>query len=126
MTNIPLVKERALLPCPFCGGEADQIEGSAVACFNPGCFGPQTTACGEDAIEQWNMRAAWRPIKTAPRKPLDKAGYGPEILLFVADQTSEGRLGVGYWDRDFNKFYVEHPESGSQPTHWMPMPEPPK
>jgi len=57
-------QEAELKPCPFCGsapvwlpvdrlGSKDQN----VACMNHGCFGPCTTASGEDAVEQWNKRA---------------------------------------------------------------------
>jgi hypothetical protein len=63
----------------------------------------------------------WQPIESAPLKPLDKFGYGPTLLLFVCDQ-----VGIGFWDRDFGKFYVEYPEHRqAQPTHWQPLPAPP-
>lgn len=65
-------------------------------------------------------RLEWRRIDTAPRYPLDDLRYGPTLLLFVDDN-----VGVGCWDQDFDKFYVEYPEGGSQPSHWMPLPEPP-
>lgn len=55
-----------LLPCPFCGGEATwrkklwrddvQVRGH-LGCGNDECFGPQTTAIGDDAVVQWNTRA---------------------------------------------------------------------
>lgn len=64
----------------------------------------------------------WQPIETCPIWPLDSHGYGPTILLFI-----DGGLGVGFWDRDFMKFYIEYPEGHrAQPSHWMPMPEPPR
>jgi hypothetical protein len=63
----------------------------------------------------------WQPIKTAPCRPLDKYQYGPTLLLFVDDA-----VGIGFWDDDFGKFYVEFPETHrAEPTHWMPMPAPP-
>jgi hypothetical protein len=53
-----------LLPCPFCGGEAE-FAGYAhepdcyVYCGNDNCFGPRTTAGNlHDAAIQWNTRAA--------------------------------------------------------------------
>lgn len=54
----------ALGPCPFCGGPAtwmDVIQKSGeqfICCDNDECFGPHTTATDEDAIVQWNTRAA--------------------------------------------------------------------
>ena len=69
-----------------------------------------------DAMED---RAMWLPINTAPRKPLDKNGYGPTIFLL-----REGQPEVGYWDRDFSNFYMEHAERmNPQPSHWMAVPE---
>lgn len=63
----------------------------------------------------------WQPIETAPKKPLDKNNYGPEVLLF----TSCGCMR-GFWDHDFGKFYIEGDDHHNQPTHWMPLPEPPR
>ena len=64
----------------------------------------------------------WQPIETAPRKPLDKYGYGPDILLWVDDN-----FGMGFWDKDFGKLYVAYPEAHrGEPTHWHPMPKSPK
>jgi hypothetical protein len=90
----------------------------------------------------------WQPIETAPNGsgvdgPQDVRDpryiAPPRILLLFAD----GSVSVGYWDW----FYAEggrgyegdghlawiEPVSGEQltrhyskPTHWMPLPEPPK
>lgn len=61
----------------------------------------------------------WEPIESAPAGPLDEYRYGPEILLWV-----DGRVGIGFWDDDFNNFYVEFPwhRDHVQPSHWMPVP----
>lgn len=68
------------------------------------------------------MEVKWRTIESAPRKPLDKQGYGPELLLWV-----DGQVGIGFWDRDFKNFYVEYPpEQHGMPAFWMPLPKPPK
>jgi hypothetical protein len=64
----------------------------------------------------------WKPISTAPRGPMDRYAYGPTILLWV-----DGTVGVGFWDHEFRKFCIEHPqEPAGQPTHWMPLPSPPR
>jgi hypothetical protein len=60
----------------------------------------------------------WQPIETAPK-------YGESILLGNADEVAEGfwtgkkwvLVGGDYWN--VRAFY-------NQPTHWMPLPEPPK
>lgn len=63
----------------------------------------------------------WRSISTAPRDEVPKLGYGPngfDILIWpllleeTADHYSNGRWFNG-------DVYVE-------PTHWMPLPAPPK
>jgi hypothetical protein len=49
----------ALLPCPFCGGDADLVLPPSsrpyVACLDNFCTGPQETR--EKAIAAWNRRA---------------------------------------------------------------------
>ncbi len=64
----------------------------------------------------------WQPIETAPKKPLDDCRYGPRILSF----NTHGHC-FSFWDEDFDRFFVvdEH-ENHQQPTHWMPLPKPPK
>lgn len=72
----------------------------------------------------------WRDIKTAPKD-------GSAILLFVPDKPvrdmwrghvfDDPRFCVGYW-----RTWYSQPEWGNRndahfnPTHWMPLPEPPK
>ena len=64
----------------------------------------------------------WQPIKNAPRAPLDKYRYGPTLLLWVDDD-----IGVGFWDQDFDNFYIEYPETHrGEPTHWQKKPQGPK
>lgn len=70
--------------------------------------------------QRWIRAPEWQPIRAAPKKPLDKHGYGPTILLWV-----EGELAIGFWDRDFKKFFIVTVERHPQPSHWMPFPEPP-
>ena len=64
---------------------------------------------------------AWRPIETAPRLPINKAGYGPYVLVLV------GKLAwPAQRDRDFKKFYVEGGHNPMpMPEYWMPIPKRP-
>lgn len=63
----------------------------------------------------------WRPIETAPKD-------GRTILL--AMPVGDG-LGVGYWMEEANEWVPAAPiivltVFMTQPTHWMPLPEPPE
>lgn len=71
----------------------------------------------------------WRPIETAPKD-------GTRILLIkVGWDTYEGRLGhtnyvwwgvIGYWSEEWGNWNDGVEPSGlADPTHWMPLPEPP-
>jgi len=66
----------------------------------------------------------WQPIETAPKD-------GTNILLFnragnvAAGLWLSGALGTGWFLRGGNRpdtFFNEH----FGPTHWQPLPEPPK
>lgn len=49
----------ALLPCPFCGGEAEARTGEAtgwVSCTTPNCDAHQMHYTIEAAVEAWNTR----------------------------------------------------------------------
>ena len=55
----------------------------------------------------------WQPIETAPRD-------GKIILIYGEDfGVTEGRCDQGYW-------LVFWYHTDVNPTHWMPLPEPPK
>jgi hypothetical protein len=74
----------------------------------------------------------WQPIETAPKD-------GTRVLLFwLAGLYGSRHIEFGRWDDD--KYARKGPRPywtgerpnnasayrASQPTHWMPMPEPPK
>jgi hypothetical protein len=62
----------------------------------------------------------WQPIETAPRDYTD--------ILVVNDRGQ----AVVFWEKVDEKWIVQdhkhcdRPLRGSEPTHWMPLPEPPK
>lgn len=67
----------------------------------------------------------WRPIKTAPRD-------GTKILVgrFTVSSSKKGLIEVDWWrtEKDnagFIGFGRFHPIYWP-PTHWQPLPEPPK
>lgn len=77
------------------------------------------------AMAQIEVASPWQPIETAPRD-------GTPILVFYGERIGMDRYYVRYWDRgDWatdKEGWVDHwrqirPE---QPTHWMPLPMPPK
>lgn len=72
----------------------------------------------------------WQPIDTAPKD-------GEKILLYVPNIKfpQYSKISIGKWDNDK---YVKKPRPywdygelrvtdmrNKQPTHWMPLPEPP-
>ena len=61
----------------------------------------------------------WKPIKTAPKD-------GTRVLLYDADGTSIGHYSV---HRRISSEYGWLGEDGFplvNPTHWQPLPDPPK
>lgn len=72
----------------------------------------------DDAIAALRAIPRWQPISTAPED-------GPEILLWTDEGVAGGAgCAVGYYDegtwRRIGLEPVRHP------THWMPLPDPPK
>ena len=64
----------------------------------------------------------WQPIETAPRD-------GANVLLFFPwNQLGENIVTEGFWLEDFwwTLIWKVSPAKDHAPSHWMPMPEPPK
>lgn len=53
----------------------------------------------------------WQPIATAPKD-------GRDVLVF-----DDGAITIASW---FMDLWWDHGEMVPEPTHWMPLPEPPK
>lgn len=63
----------------------------------------------------------WKPIETAPKD-------GTFILLFTAYGQIEGRWEFDGWRQDVcsASYDMAYAYIECIPTHWMPLPEPPK
>ena len=75
------------------------------------------------ASQNASALSAWRPIETAPRD-------GTNILLSNLGFGLVDELPfTGYWDASVNGFAMQHVGNlcgFAKPTHWMPLPTPPK
>lgn len=70
------------------------------------------------------LKNPWRPIETAPRD-------GTYLLLFIPDYGDEKHIGFGdedgfLIDDGAIEFLDEEGDMDNYPTHWMPLPQPPK
>ena len=68
------------------------------------------------AVDQGEEMSEWQPIETAPRD-------GTEILLFARGPYKDDYRGVGQWSGQRNDWFWNF---AIRPTHWMPLPEPPR
>ena len=66
--------------------------------------------------------ARWRPIETAPKDGTHILGWDGNTQTTVKWWQWHG--GRGYWDLVEWGAYAEDGEGN--PTHWMPLPDPPK
>lgn len=71
------------------------------------------------------MNTDWQPIETAPKD-------GTEILLYFRFGHIENgsfvkdRLGYGQWNTFYRTHCSSRWETPYEPSHWMPLPTPPK
>lgn len=75
----------------------------------------------EDAAEvamQFINQPQWRDISTAPKD-------GSKIIVYrpIHDGNYIPKVGIDYWFK--NRCWGKS-RSDTQPTHWQPLPEPPK
>jgi hypothetical protein len=67
--------------------------------------------------------SGWQPIETAPKE------FGPDILVWDGQFVT---LAWWHGDEDEEEQYwrdstaPDHSDGRLNPTHWMPLPEPPK
>lgn len=82
-----------LLPCPFCGGEAeivhlddgDNVGGSCVCCTKCQASGNVEFGRKENFVENWNRRAALRP---QPSGETREGGLVAALASYCADDTA--------------------------------------
>lgn len=63
----------------------------------------------------------WQPIETAPRI------HNKDILVYRPNGIINEhipKVGVDYWSTSLGNCWAKS-NSQKQPTHWMPLPEPP-
>ena len=63
----------------------------------------------------------WQPIETAPND-------GTEILLFTVSGIIQGYFSYGEWEQSVTHatYDMAYSVISHHPTHWMPLPAPPK
>ena len=65
----------------------------------------------------------WQPIESAPRD-------GTPVLLYLNDgqfmSMTTARFSYGQWSLIETGGYASDSDVWPDPTHWMPLPEPPK
>ena len=68
----------------------------------------------------------WQPIETAPKNKIILVYVPPKKRYFLT-------VYMAIWRDVYNAFcifysydIITHEESTIKPTHWMPLPEPPK
>jgi len=79
----------------------------------------------------------WMPIETAPKDGTEILGFRADQGVFIFRWATDEELAerdmhgdpVGDYDEDFACWWHERlgwMEDELTPTHWMPLPEPPK
>jgi hypothetical protein len=116
-----------LKPCPWCSAPAVLSVGLNSQWHTIYCSGPDECvsmggANEGDLVSYWNTRAPdWQDISTAPRDDISiLIGIGDEIAIGWLCPDNHPRLPPGY------VWVGEDPWFRNNPTHWMPLPAPPK
>lgn len=64
------------------------------------------------------LAAAWRPISEVPQNWIDE---GKRVLLLCGQDEMTGE-----WEEGYTHGWTDHRGHHVNPTHFMPLPEPPK
>lgn len=72
----------------------------------------------------------WQPIKTAPKKIVDRDGpheFGPYILAYpVFGEVARVRWWQSADGEERYRNWLEDGGNAVHPTHWQPLPRPPR
>lgn len=114
-----------LLPCPFCGGEAEILEAIVEFIYKEiGIYAickkcrasTQYYKTKEEALTAWNRRAdGWIPV--SERLPEEYT----MVLVWEGDYAFRAEHAEGKWYEATNEPISEHVNI----THWMPLPPAP-
>ena len=124
--------------CPFCGSESwelDRTDGGSVHWL----FCRECKSCGPhcatevEALSGWKARAMipdWEDISTAPKDSYSRLVWVPDSQCIFTVTWRNPICKQDAKDRP-SGWYIFGPGSGAVrlnqgPTHWMPLPEPPK
>lgn len=66
----------------------------------------------------------WQPIETAPRVTRVLISCAGQNIVDIGSQTHKGD-GKWIWITDDNESHESGYFGESEPTHWMPLPDPP-
>lgn len=142
-TPTPLPPKDGIMKCPFCGEQPmihfDGIGGMEkpddkynVTCRTKGCHGVIFN-CGFDlfktkaeAIAAWNTRCpTWMPIESAPKDGSVFLAWVLPDSTFGGARLERGSAQFCRWQTDYFMCVGFH-SRGGLPTHWLPLPLPPK
>lgn len=98
------------------------IEGE-YGCPGQSCQGVQRLvaefrAVAERAVQEERERTGWQPIETAPKDGRAVIGFDPSRESEWLDRIEFMRWVDGSW--------LDPATHRMRPTHWMPLPEPPR
>ena len=72
----------------------------------------------------------WQPIETAPKDGTDVLAWADGVVIVSFRMDDNDRTGNHYgnmWlDNSYDDFSCGLASVPYEPTHWMPLPEPPK
>jgi Lar family restriction alleviation protein len=122
-----------ILPCPFCGYDADVTPrpsyGFYVRCsrFSKCAAEGPFANNKKDAIIAWNTRTnQWQPIEKVPKDGTVVDLWAGGMRLTSCVWNSLQKCWLEGWIDDEGEHCPVAVLSDCHPTHWMPIPDPPK
>ncbi|ENG7255706.1 DUF551 domain-containing protein [Escherichia coli] len=98
----------------------------------PGYYRTEHLVFAESSVKQWGGRVV--PLYTAQPVPVTPDGWiscsermpNEEDVLVYCSDTKEQMVGFHKGKGLFQFFYMNGVEGVCEPSHWMPLPEPPQ